>query len=185
MSERLLPEGILCERPAVDRFFWLYAKHKTVPPAIFYLLVINRFLKPNRISPYLSRRIYPVLTHARTHARTYTVDVVTSEQRAFSQADSYRSDAISLFALRFECLNDILWKRNEQVRLHVDEKRTRVSKDNLSSSPIVQRGKKLIKNLGRYKLYLKGFKENNYIVPRHIFIYLLLWRWCWKDVGFG
>ena len=72
MSERLLPEGILCG--AVDRFFWLYAKHKTVPPAIFYLLVINRFLKPNRISPYLSRRIYPACACAylRTHARTRT-----------------------------------------------------------------------------------------------------------------
>lgn len=48
---------------ARDRFFWFYSRHKTVPPAIFYLLVINRFLKPNRISPYLSRRIYPVRLH--------------------------------------------------------------------------------------------------------------------------
>lgn len=54
---------------ARDRFFWFYSRHKTVPPAIFYLLVINRFLKPNRISPYLSRRIYPV----RLHVRAYTL----------------------------------------------------------------------------------------------------------------
>lgn len=50
-----------------------------MPPAIFYRLVINRFLKPNRISPYLSRRIYPVRLHVRTN--TYTgppmVDVIT------------------------------------------------------------------------------------------------------------
>lgn len=62
---------------AEDRFFWFYSRHKTVPPAIFYLLVINRFLKPNRISPYLSRRIYPV--HVRTNMYTGPpmVDVIT------------------------------------------------------------------------------------------------------------
>lgn len=67
-----------------DRFFWFYSRHKTVPPAIFYLLVINRFLKPNRISPYLSRRIYPVvLLHVRTNTYTGPPMVMTWKQRIY------------------------------------------------------------------------------------------------------
>lgn len=99
---------------AEDQFFWLYSKHKTVPPAIFYLLVINRFLKPNRISPYLSRRIYPVCLHVRTHTRTSppTVDVMTSKQRVFSQTGFPRNTISS----KCTAIGEFQWFRKNETK---------------------------------------------------------------------
>lgn len=40
--------------------------YKSVLLAIYYLLVINRFLKSSRISPYLFQRICPTHVYTRT-----------------------------------------------------------------------------------------------------------------------
>lgn len=115
---------------AEDQFFWLYSKHKTMPPAIFCLLVINRFLKPNRISPYLSRRIYPVWLHVRTHTRTSppTVDVMTSKQRVFSQTGFARNTISS----KCTPIGEFQWFRKNETKKCL--RQLTISTDDLWSS---------------------------------------------------